>query len=230
MTRLDAGPEAVWASARLLSDAERQRANRFALDRDRRRVIVARAPLRELLAARLGVEPETVELTYGAHGKPALARRFAELDLRFNISHSGELAVYAFAAGREIGIDVKKTRILRDADDIAARFFSRREIETYHALEPRDRPQGFFNCWTRKEAFVKALGDGLSHPLDRFDVSLAPGKPAKILRVESTPGDHCGWRMESFCPASGLVAAVVIESGRCNADCAVSLRRLAKAP
>jgi 4'-phosphopantetheinyl transferase len=212
----------------MLSDAERRTASRFAFDRDRRRFTVARARLRRLLSERLGVRPESVELMYGAHGKPALARRFADSDLRFNVSHSDDVAVYAFAPGREIGIDVEAIRVIRDADDIAARFFSLRENESYRALDPRDRPQGFFNCWTRKEAFIKALGEGLYHSLDRFDVSLAPGDPAKILRVEGTSGDDCGWRMESFSPAPGFVAAVVTESRSRNTDFGASLPRLAR--
>jgi 4'-phosphopantetheinyl transferase len=158
------------------------------------------------------VRPESIALVYGGHGKPALAPRYADVDLRFNVAHSDDVAVYAFATGREIGIDVEAVRVIRDADDIAARFFSRRENEAYLALDPRDKPLGFFNCWTRKEAFVKALGDGLYHSLDRFDVSLAPGEPAMILRVENTPGEHCGWRVESFSPAPGFAAAVVTES------------------
>ena len=210
LTRLDVGPEAVRVSAALLSDAERQRASRFALDRDRRRFTVARARLRQLLAARLGVQPESVELVYGERGKPALARRCPASDLRFNITHCGEVAAYAFAPGREIGIDVEAVRVIRDADDIAARLFSRRENEAYLALDPCDKPLGFFNCWTRKEAFIKALGDGLYHPLDSFDVSLAPGEPARILRVETTPGDRCGWTLHSFLPGPGLIAAVVV--------------------
>lgn len=220
VTRLVVGGEAVRASAALLSDAERQRASRFAFDRDRRRFIVARARLRELVAARLNVRAEAVELVYGAHGKPALARHSADSDLRFNVSHCDDVVVYAFSTGREIGIDVEAIRVLRDADDIAARFFSRRENEAYRALERRDRPLGFFNCWTRKEAFIKALGDGLYHPLDRFDVSLAPGEPAKIVRLENTPGDQCGWRMEGFSPAPGFVAALVTENRRRRAGCA----------
>jgi 4'-phosphopantetheinyl transferase len=152
--RLDVGPEAVRASAALLSDAERQRANRFAFDRDRRRFIVARAGLRKLLSVRLSVRPESVELTYGPHGKPTVSRRCADADLRFNVSHSEDVAVYAFAPGREIGVDVEAVRVLPDADDIAACFFSRCENEAYRALDPRDRPLGFFNCWTRKEAFL----------------------------------------------------------------------------
>ena len=202
--------EAAGAAVALLSDAERQRASRFLFERDRDRFIVARACLRQLLAARLCTAPDSVELVYGAHGKPALAPWYADTDLRFNVSHCDDLTLYAFSCGREIGIDVEAVRPIRDADDIAARFFSQRENRAYRALEPSDRPLGFFQCWTRKEAFIKALGDGLSYPLNRFDVSLAPGEPAQILRVEDAPGDRCGWRLESWSPAPGFVAAVVI--------------------
>jgi 4'-phosphopantetheinyl transferase len=212
VSRLDVGPETVRSLEASLSDAERQRAERFALDRDCRRFIVARGRLRELLAARLAVQPESIELVYGQRGKPALAPPFADSGWRFNVSHSGEMAVYGFARGREIGIDVEAVRTLRDSDSIAARFFSRQENVEYRALDPRERDMGFFNCWTRKEAFIKALGDGLYHPLDRFDVSLAPGEPARILRVESMPGEECGWRLESFLPAAGFVGAVVTET------------------
>jgi len=209
---LEVEPEAVRTSAALLSDAERLRAGRFAFDRDRRRFTVARARLRQLLVERLGTRPEAIELTQGVHGKPALAQRCGYPDLRFNVSHCEDVAVYAFASGREVGIDVEAVRALRDADEIAARFFSRRENEAYLGLYPNDRSLGFFNCWTRKEAFVKALGNGLSYPLDRFEVSLAPDEPAKILRVENTPGADCRWGMTSFSPCPGFVAAVVTES------------------
>jgi 4'-phosphopantetheinyl transferase len=211
VTPLAAAPEIVRASAALLSDAERHRARRFVFDRDTRRFIVARARLRELLAERLGVRAHQVEFEYGAHGKPALSRRFADSDLHFSISHCDDLAAYAFSSGHAIGIDVEAVRVMTDADDLAARYFSRRENATYRALNPRDKPLGFFNCWTRKEAFVKASGDGLSMPLDRFDVTLAPGEPAKVLRVENTPGDS-GWRLDSSCPAAGYVAAIASQA------------------
>jgi 4'-phosphopantetheinyl transferase len=204
-------PAAVRASASLLSEAERERARRFAFERDARRFIVRRARLRQLLAARLGVRPESVELVYGAHGKPALAHP-GRNSLRFNLSHRDDLAVYALSSGREVGIDVEAIRPLADADAIAARFFSRREQVAYRALDPCDRPLGFFQCWTRKEAFIKALGAGLSHPLDSFDVSLARGAPAELLRVQPVPGDDRGWRLATFSPAPGFVAAVVAEA------------------
>ena len=208
VSHLAVGSAAVRASLVLLSDDERHRASRFVFERDARRFIVARARLRQLLAARLGVRPESIELVYGARGKPALAPLGADADLRFSVSHRDEVAVYAFSSGRDVGIDVEAVRMIRDADVIAARLFSRRESETYRALDSRDQPLGFFNCWTRKEAFVKALGDGVFHRLDRFDVSLTPREPAKILRVDDTPGDACGWSLDSFHPAAGYVAAI----------------------
>ena len=211
-TRLDLAPRTVKALAELLSDDEQQRASRLVFQRDRARFIVARARLRQLLGARLGVSPASIEFSYGARGKPALAARFADCGVRFNLSHSEDVAVYGFAAGREVGVDVEAVRELPDADEIAARCFSVREYEAYLSLAPRDRPLGFFNCWTRKEAFIKAIGDGLSQSLERFDVSLAPGEPAKIVRVGARAGEHCGWRLQGFAPAPGFVAAIVIET------------------
>jgi 4'-phosphopantetheinyl transferase len=147
---------------------------------------------------------------YGEHGKPALSQRFAASDLHFNVSHCEDVAVYAFSSGREIGIDVEAVRAIPDADEIAKRFFSRRENEAYLALDPLDKPLGFFNCWTRKEAFIKALGDGLRYPLDRIEVSLVPGEPAGILRVGSTAGNTCGWTLHSFQAGPGFVGAIVV--------------------
>ena len=159
------------------------------------------------------MRPESLELAYGAHGKPALAHPGRYSDLRFNLSRRDDVAVYVLSFGREVGIDVEAVRLIPDADAIAARWFSRGENEAYQALDPRQKPLGFFNCWTRKEAFVKALGEGLSHPLDSFEVSLAPGAPAALLRVEGppVPGDDRRWRLASFSPAPGFVAAVAAE-------------------
>lgn len=211
IARLDIGAEAADASAALLSCEERQRAGRFAGDRERRRFTVARARLRQLLGARLAVAPEAIELVYAAGGKPSLHPRFGG-DLRFNVSHYQDVAAFAFANGREVGVDVEGVRSLVDADAIAALVFSPREHRAYLALDPEQKPQAFFNCWTRKEAFVKALGEGLRHPLHRFDVSLVPDEPACLQRVESTPGESCGWTLHAFTPGAQLVGAVVVAS------------------
>jgi 4'-phosphopantetheinyl transferase len=220
--RLDTRPETVRALAELLSAEELRRADRYDFDRDRRRFIVARARLRQLLAPRLMTQPEAVELVYGVNGKPALAQRSGDTDWRFNVSHSEEIAVYAFSQGREVGIDIEAIRKVRDADAIVSGFFSRCEQEAYLALGPGEKMLGFFNCWTRKEAFLKALGHGLSHPLDCFDVSLAPGEPARILRVKNAPGCDSGWCLDSFSPSPGFVAAVVAERQDLGVEAAAS--------
>src|SRR2546429_9604014 len=158
VARPDVGPDAVSASATLLSDRERERARRFAFDPDRNRFIVARALLRQLLAARLGERPEAVELASGARGKPALAGRFATSDLRFNVSHCKDVAVYALSSGREVGVDVEAGRPLPDADDGAARRVFPREYATDRAPEAGDRALGVFHCWTPKEAVIQGVG------------------------------------------------------------------------
>lgn len=196
MTRLDARAAAAGALARSLSAPERERAGRFRFERDRRRFIVARARLRELLGARLGVPPAAVELACGSNGKPALARRGAHAHWRFNVSHCDDVAVYAFSRSREVGIDVEAIRPLPAADAIAAQFFSPRESAAYRAAAPRDRPLAFFRCWTRKEAFLKALGVGLSVRLDELDVS------------ECRLGENGAWRLDSFSPLPGFIAAL----------------------
>jgi len=190
-SRLDLDPGAVDALAGWLHDDECRRAGRFRLARDRRRYIVARGLLRELLAARLGTHPRAVELAYGAHGKPRLSPGFAGVDLGFNVSHCGDFALFAFCRGREVGVDVEALVPMQDADAVARHFFPRGELRAYRALPPQDRERGFFTCWTRKEAYLKALGGGLQSSLSEFD---APP----------------GWRLSSFSPAPGHAAALAV--------------------
>lgn len=194
-SRLDLDPGAVAALTGWLHDDECRRAGRFRLARDRRRYVVARGLLRTLLAARLGTHPRAVEFSYGAHGKPRLAPGSAVEDLHFSVSHSGDLALFAFSRGREVGVDVEAVLPMRDADAVARQFFSRSELGAYRALEPGAREAGFFTCWTRKEAYLKALGGGLQSPLSAFD---APP----------------GWSLDSFAPAPGHTAALAVDPRR----------------
>ena len=200
-SRLDLEPGAVDALAGLLRDDERQRACRFRFARDRRRYVVARGRLRQLLGARLGTHPRSVALTCGAHGKPCLAPGSAAMDLRFNVSHSGDLALFAFCRGREVGVDVEAVGPMQDNDAVARHFFSRSELQAYRALPPRDRDLGFFTCWTRKEAYLKALGGGLQSPLSECDVP------------PDGDGNGTGWSLRSFWPSPGHAAALAVELG-----------------
>jgi 4'-phosphopantetheinyl transferase len=131
--------------------------------------------------------------------------------LHFNVSHSSNLAVIGLSRGSEIGVDVEALQHLKDADDLAQQCFSPREREDYASAPPDEKILAFFNCWTRKEALVKALGRGLSYPLHNFDVSLLPGEPAQLRRLGDKSGVDCGWQLQSFCPAAGFVAALAIK-------------------
>jgi 4'-phosphopantetheinyl transferase len=208
--RLDLTPGAVASLYPCLSIAERQRAVRIRRDSDRRRYVVARASLRQMLAERLEVKPAQVMLTYGKHGKPQLDGHQANSGWQFNLSRCGETALAAFARHTPVGVDLEAVRVLEDAENLAAGFFSTGELTAYRRLTPAERPLGFFYGWTRKEAFLKALGEGLSRPLADFDVALAPGEPARILRVGATAGEACGWQLYSIGPVVGLVAALVV--------------------
>ena len=185
--------------ARILSPRECARAARFHFSRDRWRYITARARLRELLARRLDCAPAEVPLDCNAYGKPFVPAG----DLRFNLSHAGDVTLYVLAQGRDVGCDIEWRNEQVAVDDVAARFFAAREVDVLRGLPAAERTAAFFNGWTRKEAFIKALGLGLSVPLDGFEVSLAPGEPAAFVR------GGAGWSIHAFEPLPGLHAAIV---------------------
>jgi 4'-phosphopantetheinyl transferase len=189
-----------------LSLEEKARADRFHFANDRNRFVAARGLLRELLGRYLRQTPGALEFSYWQHGKPALAGREASSGLCFNLSHSEGLAVYAIAKERNLGIDVEHVRPESAGEDIAKRYFSPSEVSDLRTLPPEARVEGFFHCWTRKEAYLKATGMGLQIPLDSFSVSVLPAKPAQFLG-----GVEARWHMDSFHPAEGYVAAVVYD-------------------
>ena len=194
----------------LLSPDERARADRFRFERDRRRFMIGRALLRTVLGSHLKRPPGAIEFAYAAHGKPGLADECEPC--RFNISHSADLAVIAVQHGGTLGIDVEHIRALPDADAIAARFFAESEVTSLDALPPAARLEAFFACWTRKEAYLKALGDGLSIPLKSFAVSCEPDEAPRIIRAAGDT-DACNrWHVLAFKPARAFVAAVVVDS------------------
>ena len=209
-------PGVVAEMRQLLSDDERARADRLQSVDDQRRFIVCRAALRTRLGLMLDVPPASVSFDYGNHGKPALAAPFAGVGLQFNVSHSGELALIAVTQGASIGVDIEFPRQLNDRDALVRRYFSRAENIAYFSTPEAERQQAFFNCWTRKEALIKALGRGLSYPLRKFDVSVSPAMPAKLLRFELQKGPLSGWCLTGFEPAAGYVAAVAVQGVDCH--------------
>jgi 4'-phosphopantetheinyl transferase len=194
-----------------LAPEECERAARFHFERHRRHFVAARGLLRELLSLYLKLPPARLRFVYTAYGKPHLADGSGGGWLRFNVSHSGGLALYAFSRGRELGVDIEEVRADFDHGEIAERFFSRQEVAALRGLPAGLRREAFFLCWTRKEAYIKGIGEGLSLPLDSFDVSLTPGAPASLLAVRGDAREGARWDLRDLEPGPGYHAALVAE-------------------
>lgn len=191
-----------------LDEAERRKADSYRFDRHRRRYIAATGALRCLLARYVGAKAAGVQFAYGPHGKPALT---GEEALEFNLSHSGDLALCAVARRRALGVDVESLRTIEEAEGIAERFFAPGECAALRELPPPARAETFLRCWTCKEAYLKARGEGLMAPLDGFEVTFAPGEPAMGLRVPGEPQEALRWSLTALSPAPGYVGALVVE-------------------
>jgi 4'-phosphopantetheinyl transferase len=190
---------------------ERARAERFHFPTDREHFIVARGVLRAILGGYLKRHPSELCFCYSSYGKPALTTELGEATLSFNLSHSHGLALYAVAHRRALGIDVEWLRPDLANEKIAEHFFSAREVAALRALSNELQTEAFFHCWTRKEAYIKARGEGLSFPLNRFDVSLVPGEPAALLRTLDDPLEATRWSLQELHPGPGYVAALAVE-------------------
>lgn len=214
----------------VLSSDERAKAERFHFDKDRNQFVQARAALRFILSEYLNVDsedlfaippsmfanPRTLEFSYGPQGKPALANEHADSRLRFNLSRREGLALVAVTRGREIGVDVELVDTDLPIFEIAATSFSETEFSTLRTLSEDMHAAGFYNCWTRKEAYVKARGEGLSFPLKQFDVSLTPGAAAMLLNVRDNVDEVDRWTLQEIPVGDSYVAALAVEGINLN--------------
>lgn len=205
--------------ARILSADELARANKFHFDEHRKRFIVRRGILRTLLGSYLDIEPNQLQFDYNSRGKPALKKNSGGDRLRFNLSDSQGMALYALTRDRDLGVDLEHIRPMKDAEQLVKRFFSDREYAEFSQLD-RDRQEvTFFTCWTRKEAYIKAIGEGLSLPLDRFEISISPEEPAKLLSIQGDAQLAEGWLLQDLKPASGYAAALAVAGFGFNISC-----------
>jgi 4'-phosphopantetheinyl transferase len=205
--------------ARSLQVDEWRRADRFLAEAHRVDFVVARGVLRQLLSRYLDADPRAVSFTYGPYGKPALAStEEGSTDITFNVSHTAGLALYAIARRRRIGVDVERI-VPVDCDALARDFFSADEQGVIHALPPARKFAAFFKCWTGKEALVKAIGEGLSLPLDTFTVSAVPEEPARLLHIEGDPSGPSPWRLTTLRPRTGHAATLAAEAGATRVCC-----------
>lgn len=198
---------------RTLDDQERLRADRFRFAKHRRRFVVARGTLREIIARYTGMDPGAVRFERGAHGKPSLGASGITGSLAFNASDSHDLAAVALARGAELGIDVERVSPGRDCDLIASREFSAEEKAWLRELPGNDRAMGFFELWTFKEAYLKGKGLGLTVPLDCFAVALGPKQAPRLAWSAIDADDPRRWSLHRLAAAPGFVASLAVKGG-----------------
>jgi 4'-phosphopantetheinyl transferase len=225
---LDRAEVHVWAAAlegeaadwtKILSAAERDRAEAFHFEDHRRRFIVGRGLLRLILGRYLGARAEEVEFSYNPQGKPEVGGSLAGRGLRFNLAHSDELALIAVTRLGPIGVDVERIRKLDDMDELVARFFSAGENKRFQQVSAERKERAFFNLWTRKEAWLKATGEGIAHALNQVEVSFLPGEPARLLALPERLAQGACWSLHELTPAGNFAAALVVAAEDINLHC-----------
>ena len=199
-----------------LSSGEVTRADRFRFAADRDRFVARRGMLRRILCQYIDTKPERFDYVLGPQGKPALAEPFADHPLRFNISHSGGQAVYAVTSHADVGVDVEQIDPARADAQVANQFFAPEEVASLQTLDAERWVEGFFNCWTRKEAYIKAVGGGLSIPLDAFVVSLLPSEPTELKRIDAEARPYARWTLQSLDCGRDFKGCVAIEGETCR--------------
>jgi 4'-phosphopantetheinyl transferase len=197
--------DVVLKFAGLLAPSEANRADGFLFEHLSRSFVLSHGVLRVLTGHYLKTDPSIIRFVFGPKGKPAVSPRTS---LQFNMSHSGDMALFAFTNGCEVGVDIEQMRPIRDLQDVATHFFSSSEAAELAAMPPDYRTGAFFACWTRKEAYIKAIGDGLSTPLDSFRVSLRPGEPAQFVSVNDDKDQAAAWSLHDLAVTPGFAGAL----------------------
>ncbi|KAA3617197.1 MAG: 4'-phosphopantetheinyl transferase superfamily protein [Calditrichaeota bacterium] len=210
LIRYDQSESILAESGIILSKEEKERASRFHFEIDHRRYSVTRSLLKKILGKILSKPALKIKFTFNKYGKPELVQQSEKIF--FNVSHSGNLGLIAISDIAQIGVDVEKYREEMITGDIAKRFFSDLEVTEFLSLNENEKLQGFFNCWTRKEAFIKAVGKGLSIPLNTFDVSLIPGSQTELRDVRYKNETADGWHLSDIKVDSGYAAAFIIKA------------------
>jgi 4'-phosphopantetheinyl transferase len=210
---LEQPPSLVSRCAAVLSPDEVERASRFRFDKHRNRFIVGRAMLRSLLGEYLDCLPRQLEFVYGVHGKPALTGEFPEA-LHYNVAHSDDILLVAVTRVGAVGVDVEQIRPVSEADELVERFFSPRENALFKKLSPDQKSIAFFNLWTRKEAWLKATGEGIAHSLNRVEVTFLPGEAPELLALPQNSGSKNDWILRELIPATGFTGALALPNLR----------------
>ena len=218
-TPLNAASDALENFSTTLSPEEKERAQRFKFDKHRNRFIAGRGALREILGHYLQANPADLRFSYSANGKPALAEEFVVAGIHFNLAHSDDLALVAVTRIGQIGVDVECVRPIKNVEDLVARFFSPRENDLFQKLPVDERPVAFFNLWTRKEALLKATGEGITGSLSLVEVSFLAGEAARLLAISGDVAKAAQWSLQELSPATGFAGAIAIEARDVSVRC-----------
>ena len=216
---LEVSPAVLQRCETVLSPSERARAQRYVFERDRRRWTVSRATLRLLLSRYLAAEPTMFEFDLNEFGKPSLAAPYKEMNIEFNLSHSAEIALYAFTRERLVGVDVEYMRADLDFDGMARHSFSLQEQHILRNFTGQEKRRTFFRGWTCKEAYAKALGKGFSQAFDQFSVSLLPSQPFALVQQNEDERELTRWSFLELDAGAGYAGALVVEGHDCQAKC-----------
>ena len=216
---LDLVPEKLPGFGSILSPDEQERASRFRHAVDVRRFTAARTSLRRLLGAYTGIEPRQLYFAYNSFGKPELGGEAHAASVRFSVSHSADLALFGFVREHRIGVDLERVRADIDVESLAKSHFSQNEFRKLHSMPSDQRLEAFFCCWTRKEAYLKGRGEGVSYGLDRMEVGFSPGEPATILHALDDPDVSRHWTLEHLAPSPGYLGAVAVETDNVTFKC-----------
>jgi 4'-phosphopantetheinyl transferase len=203
----------------ILSVDELKRAERFHFPRHRNQYIAAHGLLRKLLADYTSIESDRITIEYGRNGKPFLSEKFSKEKIRFNLSHSNGCALFAFACEREIGVDIEHIREFADMDKVAEQVFSIKEIAVLRSFPESEKNEVFFKFWTRKEAYLKATGEGFSSALDTIDISSYPPNTSVFVYTGKNSKDKSHWTVQDLRPISGFAAAFAVEGDSAMHHC-----------
>jgi 4'-phosphopantetheinyl transferase len=209
--RLDLNASDMESLLQTLSSDERSRAERFRLKKDHHRFVVARGILRQLLGGYLRVAPSNLRFRYGPFGKPFLITNRGKDDLLFNLAHAARLAVYAISHGRNVGVDLERVDPAPDWNTIAGSYFTPHEVKTLWTLPESARTKAFFDCWTRKEAYLKARGEGLSVGLDSFEALATPDNRVVLAAARHGRQEASRWTVQDILIDEGFSAALAVE-------------------
>ena len=218
-TTLAVPPDRLASLAATLSPDEMERARKYKFERHRNRFIAGRGALRGILGPYLHANPADLRFIYSANGKPALAENFADAGIHFNLAHTEDLALVAVTRVDRIGVDVESVRPVKNVEDLVARFFSGRENEAFQKVPDDQKPAAFFNLWTRKEALLKATGEGITRSLSLVEVSFLPGEPARLLAISGDAGQAAQWSLRELSPAAGFTGAFAIQAQEIRVQC-----------